>query len=879
MLSNEIRQSFLDFFKSKKHHIVPSAPVIPAQDPTLLFTNAGMNQFKEVFLGIGTREYTRVADSQKCIRVGGKHNDIEEVGADTYHHTFFEMLGNWSFGDYYKKEAITWAWELFTEVWKLEKDRLYATVFREDDEAEELWLSETDIAKERVSRLDEKDNFWEMGDTGPCGPCSEIHYDYGEEYSCGPDCEMGCECGRFVELWNLVFIQYNREDDGSLVELPAKHVDTGMGFERITAVLQGKRSNYDTDIFTPIMDAVSEMTGLKYEEETYVGVAFRVLADHIRALTFAIADGALPSNEGRGYVLRRILRRGARYGRELNMHEPFIYKLVDPLVEKLGKVYPEIKDSAEYIAKVIRSEEESFGKTLDRGIEIFNRLADNAVKSGNNKIPGKDAFQLYDTYGFPLDLTELMAREKKLSVDTDGFDNEMAEQKKRSFSKKTMTVGDGFGDDDITTKFDYILEELTTSVAAIIDVDGKELKSAQKGMEVNVQLKDSTPFYPEAGGQVGDTGTFTRKDGTVIAEILETQKTGEDKILHRAKIVDTALETGEQVVASVDRVRRLDIRRNHTATHLMHKALKEVLGTHVQQAGSLVAPDYLRFDFNHFQKMTDEEIEKVEAQVNGMIRRNTPVEPLDNVPFNEAKERGAVALFGEKYGDRVRMIRIGDYSLELCGGTHIDYIGNIGEFRIVSETAVSAGVRRIVAETGIKAQKRTEEERKTLAHLKEILNTDTPELAGRIESLLEERKNLEKTIKEISQKSAEGELEGMIDSALKDGDPPLLASEFTVSSVDELKEMGDTVRMKMPGGAALLGAAIEDKAMLVCVVGDRIMQESKWQAGAIVKELSKKIGGGGGGRPHMATAGIKDPSKLKEAIELFPEVIKSIYNI
>jgi len=440
VLSNEIRQSFFDFFKSKGHEIVPSAPVIPAKDQTLLFTNAGMNQFKDVFLGEGTREYKRAADTQKCIRVGGKHNDLEEVGVDTSHHTFFEMLGNWSFGDYYKKEAIEWAWELLTEVWKLDKNKLFATVFEDDDEAEELWFKVTDIEKQHVSRMGAKDNFWEMGDTGPCGPCSEIHFDTGKEYSCGPDCKIGCECGRFVEIWNLVFIQYNRENDGTLTDLSEKHVDTGLGFERVTAVIQKKRSNYDTDIFTPLMDSISEITGKKYEEGSFVGVAFRVLCDHIRALTFAIGDGVLPSNDGRGYVLRRILRRAARYARELEINDPFLYKLVPPLVEKMGDIFPEIREKENYIQNIIKAEEEAFGKTLDRGIELFNNFAKDAENSGKKEISGETAFQLYDTYGFPLDLTELMARERNFTVDVDGFNVCMKDQKKRSFSKKTLLI-------------------------------------------------------------------------------------------------------------------------------------------------------------------------------------------------------------------------------------------------------------------------------------------------------------------------------------------------------------------------------------------------------------------------------------------------------
>ncbi|MFC1513927.1 alanine--tRNA ligase [candidate division KSB1 bacterium] len=878
MQSNEVRQNFLDFFEKKSHKIISSAPVIPAQDPTLLFTNAGMNQFKEVFLGTGKRDYNRVANSQKCIRVSGKHNDLEEVGVDSYHHTFFEMLGNWSFGDYYKKEAIIWAWELITDFWKIDKNRIYATVFEEDDEAENLWCAETDILKGRVSRLGKEENFWEMGDTGPCGPCSELHYDYGEEYACGPDCSIECGCGRFVEIWNLVFIQYNREPGGKLVELTDKHVDTGMGFERITAVLNNFRSNYDIDIFQNIFKAVDQLTNIKYEEETFIGVTYRVIADHIRALTFAIADGALPSNEGRGYVLRRILRRAARYSRNLDVHEPLLYKLVDPLVDSMGSVYNEIVEKADYIKKVIRSEEDSFGNTLDRGIEIFNKIAEKTKRSGSQIISGKDAFKLYDTYGFPFDLTQLMAREMNLSIDTDIFNDEMAAQKERSFRKKAFQVMDVAKNNQIVNEFSYEKNAIDTKIGSILNGKGEVIESAEKGDIVQIQLAGDTPFYPESGGQVGDTGSISSPDGINIIEVNDTQKISETVILHVGIVKKGAFKPQDAVIAEIDTARRLDIMRNHTATHLLHKALRSVLGTHVTQAGSLVAPSHLRFDFNHFSKMTDDELENVETIVNENIRMNSVVVPEEEVPIEDAKKNGAMALFGEKYGDRVRTISIGDYSVELCGGTHIDSTGKIGEFRIVSESAAAAGIRRIVAETGDASYRRTKNEREIISHLRNMFNLDDSDIISKVDHLINENKELTKNFKDERQRSSFTVIEQMIDDAEKSQKNPLIAHSLVVNSVDELKEAGDLIRSKMPSGAALLGTELDNKGMLVCVVGDEMIKNNKWHAGNIIKEIAKKIGGGGGGRPHMATAGIKNTKKLKEALSIFPEVVENMYN-
>ncbi|HFE51882.1 MAG TPA: alanine--tRNA ligase, partial [Bacteroidetes bacterium] len=639
--------------------------------------------------GVGQRPYKRAADVQKCIRVSGKHNDLEEVGRDTYHHTFFEMLGNWSFGDYYKREAIQWAWELLTEEWGLPKDALWATVFEEDDEAAELWPEVTDLPAERVLRFGHKDNFWEMGATGPCGPCTEIHIDRGPEFCDKKDdpnhvCQVNGGCARFIELWNLVFIQYNRDENGELHELPAKHVDTGAGLERLVAVLQGKASNYDTDLFQPIIRRIEEITGKSYEGGfTEPDVAFRVLADHIRALSFAIADGALPSNEGRGYVLRRILRRAARFGRILDVHEPFIFRLVQPVADVMGDFYPEVRERQDLIERVIKTEEESFGRTLDRGLEIFEQKAAALLAAGEKVFPGDVAFLLHDTYGFPLDLTQLMARERGLTVDEEGFNRLMNEQRERSqkastFEAAAAEVAAEIGADIPPTRFvGYTKDETEAKVLAVL------------GDKV---ILDETPFYAESGGQVGDTGVLIA-DGREY-RVVDTQKSG-DRYLH---FVEGATEeelaglVGKTVLARIDVEKRRATERNHTATHLLHKALRTILGEHAQQSGSLVHPQYLRFDFNHFEKVKPEELEAIERMVNEAIVANYPVN-WEIVPFDEAKRRGAVALFGEKYGDQVRIVEVDDYSRELCGGTHVRATGEIGYFHIVSESAVAAGVR------------------------------------------------------------------------------------------------------------------------------------------------------------------------------------------
>ena len=681
MTSTEIRDQFLKFFEKKGHKLVPGAPVVPFDDPTLLFTNAGMIQFKDVFLGKGTREYSRAANTQKCIRVSGKHNDLEEVGYDTYHHTFFEMLGNWSFGDYYKKEAIGWAWELLTGVWKLPKERLWATIHNDDDESYSLWKSETDIDPKHILRFGEKDNFWEMGETGPCGPCSEIHINTGDDYNNPKWVNAGApEC---IELWNLVFIQYDKDEKGNLHDLPMKHIDTGMGFERMCAVLQNKKSNYDADVFSPLIEQVVKLSGIKNNSEENK-IPMRVIADHIRTLTFAIADGAVPGNEGRGYVLRRILRRAARYGRKLNLNDPFLYKLVDTLVNTMGDVFPEIRDKKNYVKKIIKAEEESFNATLDRGIELFGEIINHLETKKTKEIPGNEVFKLYDTYGFPADLTNVMAQEKGFTIDEEGFNKLMTEQKDRARNAskdKLSSINISLKD---LTSFD-LSDDKATAFTGYDEFKSKAKITGHKNeRDTDLIILDRSPFYVEAGGQVDDIGKIQ-----VDADLLDVVDVTriENKTIH---IVQNATEgiiaAGKTVIAEIDELRRWDIMRNHTATHFLHAALRKVLGTHVHQAGSYVCPDYLRFDFTHFAKLAAEEIRDIEALVNDELRRNYALQHHRNIPFDKAKKMGALMFFGDKYGDKVNVVQYGDFTMEFCGGTHVKNSSEIGLFKIVSES-------------------------------------------------------------------------------------------------------------------------------------------------------------------------------------------------
>jgi len=855
MTSQEIREQFLEFFKSKQHKIVPSAPVVPFDDPTLLFINAGMNQFKDVFLGSGSRDYKRAADTQKCIRVSGKHNDLEEVGRDTYHHTFFEMLGNWSFGDYYKEEAITWAWELLTEVWKLPKERLWATVYKTDDEALDLWKTKTDINPKHVLKFNDKDNFWEMGDTGPCGPCSEIHINIGDDLE-NPDL-VNADSPECIEIWNLVFIQYNRDKEGMLHDLPMKHVDTGMGFERVCAVMQNKSSNYETDVFQPLIQEIAKISGINYNLEDNK-IAMRVIADHVRTLTFAIADGAVPGNEGRGYVLRRILRRASRFGRKLNLTKPFMYKLVDVLVETMSDVFPEIKFNQANVERIIKAEEESFGITLDRGIELFEDVATKIISQNIKIIPGEDVFKLYDTFGFPIDLTNVMAEEKELQIDEDKFNELMTEQKERArqVTKNKMASSniseDSFKDfkidSDLPTEFlGYDVTECESTILGSKNIDDKTLV-----------VLDKTPFYVEAGGQINDHGTIE------TIEVVDLKKIN-NQVLHILENNNNAeFKKNQKVFVKVYNKRRLAILRNHSATHFLHAALREVLGTHVKQAGSYVGPDRLRFDFAHFQKLTEDELNNVEQMVNEKLFENIELQHHKNIPFEEAKQMGANMFFGDKYGDKVNVVQFGDFSMEFCGGTHVKNSSQIGLLKIVSESSIASGVRRIEAVTGTGVEKYIEEQNEKIIDEKE-----------KYKLLLNEKKKLEKELSELKLQDKLGGIGSVVSSPIDISGVQLFKGKVEVNNMDELKSMGDELRNKIKSGVGLLISNVEGKVGIVCVVTDDLIKERKILAGKIVGDVAKLVGGGGGGRPHLATAGGKDVHKINYAFEHVDKIVEN----
>ena len=862
MTSSEIRQQFLDFFKSKDHKIVPSAPVVPFDDPTLLFTNAGMNQFKDVFLGKGKRDYNRAADTQKCIRVSGKHNDLEEVGHDTYHHTFFEMLGNWSFGDYYKKEAIAWAWELLTDVWKLPKERLWATVYNDDDEAFDLWRKETDINPEHILRFGKKDNFWEMGETGPCGPCSEIHINTGDDFNNPKYVNAGVpEC---IELWNLVFIQYNKDEKGKMTDLPQKHIDTGMGFERMCAVLQNEKSNYDTDVFLPLIEEVANLSGIKNDTEEHK-IPMRVIADHIRTLTFAIADGAVPGNEGRGYVLRRILRRAARYGRKLNLQEPFLYKLVDVLVKKMGNVFPEIIEKKNFVIKIIKAEEESFNATLDRGIELFEEIVNKLKKSNKSEISGADVFKLYDTFGFPADLTKIMAEEKGFTIDEDGFNNLMKEQKTRGReATKEKFASVNINIDDLSS-FE-LAEDKETKFTGYDELKSEaKIIGLKKDVKNDLIVLDRSPFYVEAGGQIDDTGKLLIDVNEL--NIVDVSKI-ENKIIHvlqNDELERRIVKLGEKVIAEVDETRRWDIMRNHSATHFLHAALRKILGTHVQQAGSFVGPDHLRFDFTHFAKLSSEEIRDIEALVNEELRRNYPLQHHRNIPFDEAKKMGALMFFGDKYGDKVNVVQFGNFTMEFCGGTHVKNSSEIGLFKITSESSIASGVRRIEAVTGAGVEKFIQEQ------LKRLDNE-----SRKLEELLDSKRKLEKEIAELKFREKLEQLDHILVLASEVKGIKIYKGKVIADSMDELKAFGDEMRVKISSGVGVLVAEINTKVGIVAVVSDDLIKEKKLSAGKIVGELAKLVSGGGGGRPHLATAGGKDVANIATAIGKVEEIVGSL---
>ncbi|MBS1521640.1 MAG: alanine--tRNA ligase [Bacteroidetes bacterium] len=877
MTSSEIRKAFLDFFVSKGHTIVPSAPIVVKNDPTLMFTNAGMNQFKDIFLGEAPAKYPRVVDTQRCLRVSGKHNDLEEVGIDTYHHTMFEMLGNWSFGDYFKKEAIAWSWELLTDVLKVDKERLYVTIFEgdekeglpKDQEAYDLWAQH--IAPERILMGNKKDNFWEMGETGPCGPCSEIHYDNrpADERAKVPGASLvNGDSDQVIEIWNNVFMQFNRLKDGSLQPLPAKHVDTGMGFERLVRVIQDKTSNYDTDVFQPLIQFIAEKSGRLYHSTIGEGmiwqelrnnaIAMRVLADHIRAISFTIADGQLPSNNKAGYVIRRILRRAVRYAYQyLGIKEPFLNQLVPVLAEQFKGVFDELYSQKDFVQKVILEEEVAFLRTLENGLNRF----DIAMAAATNKIiSGKAAFELSDTFGFPLDLTELMGREAGLSVDVVGFNEALAEQKARSRAATSIDTGDWvIVKDEDTTEFTGYDE--TETIAHVV----KYRKVTAKGKEQYQIVLDKTPFYAESGGQVGDTGELVFPDGEVI-NVTDTKKENA-LIVHFVDKLPSDEAIDDALTAIVDPARRANIMSNHSATHLLHAALKQVLGTHVNQKGSLVNDEYLRFDFSHFAKVTEGELAQIEAIVNQKVRENIPLKEERNVAYQVAITSGVTALFGEKYGEYVRVITFDDnFSKELCGGTHVKATGNIGYFKIIAESAVAAGVRRIEAITGIGAENYINQQSLLIDQLKELLK-NPKDISKSIESLLDENSKLKKEIeKSVLEKSAglKNELAKKVQNI---NGINLIAEKVALPNADAVKNLAYQLKDIVSDLFLVLATDFDGKPNITVMISENLVKDKGLNAGNIVRELAKEIQGGGGGQPFFATAGGKDISGLDKVLE------------
>ncbi|MGH7802318.1 MAG: alanine--tRNA ligase [Thermodesulfobacteriota bacterium] len=874
MKASEIRKTFLKYFEDNGHTIVHSSSLIPKNDPTLLFTNAGMVQFKDVFLGVDKRPYTRATSCQKCVRAGGKHNDLEIVGHTGRHHTFFEMLGNFSFGDYFKHEAINFGWELLTEIFKLPKSKLWVTIFKDDDEAFHIWRAEIGLPSERIIPMGENDNFWAMGDTGPCGPCSEIVIDQGEAFSCGkPRCAVGCDCDRYLELWNLVFMQYERDSLGNLTPLPKPSIDTGMGLERITAVLQGVNSNYETDLLRGIISSVEERTGKPYGENPSSDVSMRVIADHSRAVTFLISDGVFPSNEGRGYVLRRILRRAVRHSRALGIREPFLFSLTDQVWSIMGEAYPDLEERLSFVKEVVSNEEERFFETIDRGLELLNLEVEKHV--GEKILPGEVAFKLYDTYGFPIDLTEDIARESGLIVDYPEFEKEMEKQRERS-----RQAWKGLGEEGLVPLYkeftsgglivNFTGYERTKDIGRITAIikDGRLVDSASEGERVEL-ITDRTPFYGEAGGQVGDRGIIEGESG--YAEVVDTKKPLLTLIVHQVSIRKGTLWVGDNVELRVDERHRYGAKTHHTTTHMLHAVLREVLGTHVRQAGSLVAPERLRFDFTHFSAIDDDTVWRIEDIINNRVRWDDRVITQVDLPYEEAIKSGATAIFEEKYGDRVRVVSIGEYSKELCGGTHLHTTGEVGLFKLVGDTASSAGVRRIEAFAGESAWRFIRKQEETLIEASSILRVNQSDLISRLKRMVEENEKLKKELESFKDKVMGEKSKSILDNVKEIKGIKILSAQVSDVGPDELRKIWDEIREKLKPGLAVLGSGSDGKAYIL--VGVTKDLSKRFHAGNIVKELATLIDGAGGGKPDMAQAGGNKPEKLEEALRKIFEIV------
>ena len=878
MTGNEIREKFLTFFKNNNHSIIEDSSLVPQDDPTLLFTNAGMVQFKQVFIGEEKRGYSRATTCQRCVRAGGKHNDLENVGYTARHHTLFEMLGNFSFGDYFKEEAIQMAWEFLTVDLALPKEKLWISVFEDDDEAFALWEKIDGLPKGRIVRLGEDDNFWAMGDTGPCGPCSEIHIDQGPEAGCGsPDCKMGCDCDRYLELWNLVFMQFNRDENGKMTPLPKPSIDTGMGLERIAAVVQGKMTNYDSDLFTPIISSISTLCSKPYGQDKRTDTAMKVIADHCRATAFLVADGMLPSNEGRGYVLRRIMRRAVRFGRSLGLERPFLSEITAEVVKNMKGAYPHLSESEDLLAKVVYNEEERFRETLDNGLSMLNTEIERLQNESSTSVPGEFIFKLYDTYGFPVDIVRDIALEQGFDIDEPGFIKSMEEQRnqsKKSWKGGSMAVMSAgvkkLVDEGHKAVFvGYKTHRTDSNINGLLDHAGESVLKAIQGESVSIFCPE-TPFYAEAGGQVGDQGTITGPNGK--AKVLDTVVAADGIILHEAEITEGSLSIDDKVELKVLEGRRQRIASNHSATHVLHAAMKSVLGDHVKQSGSLVTPERLRFDFTHFSPITQEELGTIENLANEEIRANTQLN-TEMLEKEEAIKSGAVALFGEKYGDKVRVISIGNFSKELCGGTHVRATGEIGLLKITAETSIAAGVRRIEAVTGPAAINIFQAREKQLAELASLLKVPAENLGAKIEKLLSAQKELEKEVSRLTAKLTLGDIDGIINSAKMVGDTKVVVSRVALDSPKTLREMGDKIRDKLGSGIVVLGGEYQGKAALLAMVTKDLT--GTYKAGNIIKEVSALVGGRGGGRPDMAQAGGPNPDKLNDALRAVYDIIVS----
>lgn len=875
MKGNEIRQKFLDYFRDKDHTVLRSSSLIPKNDPTLLFTNAGMVQFKNVFTGTEQRDYKRAVTAQKCVRAGGKHNDLDNVGYTARHHTFFEMLGNFSFGDYFKEDAINYGWDLLTNVYGLSAEKLWVTVYKDDEEAYNIWLNNVGVSKDRIKKLGEKDNFWQMGDTGPCGPCSEILIDQGKEFGCEkPDCKAGCDCDRYLELWNLVFMQFNRDASGKLHELPNPSIDTGMGLERICAVLQGVKSNYETDLLMDVISGIEELSQKSYEQDESTKVSMRVIADHARAIAFLISDGVFPSNEGRGYVLRRILRRAVRHSKFLGIDDPFLHKVLPFVNNVMGDTYPELLEKADFTSEVVRNEEVRFLETIDRGLELLEEEV-GKLDSNKNTLAGDVVFKLYDTYGFPVDLTQDLTKDRSINIDLEGFEKEMERQKQQSRKAWKGSGDDGqievyneFLSSGLTTEFvGYDTLESDASIRSIIK-EGVTVDSATDGEEIEI-IVDSTPFYGESGGQIGDVGEIEGSSFNV--KVKDTKKPFPNLFIHHCVVEKGDVWLGDKVRMKVDGDHRRKILGHHTSTHILHAVLKEVLGSHVNQAGSLVTPEKLRFDFSHYSSISQEEITSIEDTVNERIRQDDRVEIETDVPYDEAIKSGATAIFEEKYSDKVRVVSIGDYSMELCGGTHVNSTGEIGLLKIILETASSAGVRRIEAICGESAWNYIKSQNSVLKTVSARLKTSESEVVSRLDKLIEENARLQKELESYKSKELQKESGKFAEKVEEINGINFIAEEVSVSDAGEIRSIWDELKQKMKSGIAVFAGRDSGKAILL--VGVTKDLTDKYHAGNMVKELAEIIGGKGGGRPDMAQAGGDKPENISRMLEKAKELI------